>query len=192
MRLSGAEGKEVHEAQIDQERQRRRSFFRPVLVALPELLPCEYLPQSIQVLGFLLIPFTTAVPNLESNSLRGRTCQDAPDFEGGGLIMRRFLTVAAFACIAIFWGTTSSAQGIPQGTYQQTCNNVSVNGDTLIANCQDANGTWRSAQLPASRAAPAISAMTTGICIARTLVMARLSPGEEMVRRDLMFRPAVT
>jgi hypothetical protein len=62
--------------------------------------------------------------------------------------MRRFLTVAAFACIAIFWGTTSSAQGIPQGTYQQTCNNVSVNGDTLIANCQDANGTWRSAQLP--------------------------------------------
>ncbi len=63
--------------------------------------------------------------------------------------MRRFLTVAAFACIAIFWGTTSSAaQGIPQGTYQQTCNNVSVNGDTLIANCQDANGTWRTTQLP--------------------------------------------
>lgn len=62
--------------------------------------------------------------------------------------MRRFLTVAAFTCIAVFWGTTSSAQGIPQGTYQQTCNNVTVNGDTLIANCQDANGTWRPTQLP--------------------------------------------
>jgi len=62
--------------------------------------------------------------------------------------MRRFLTVAAFICIAAFWGTTSSAQGIPQGTYQQTCNNVSVSGDTLIANCQDSNGTWRNTQLP--------------------------------------------
>jgi hypothetical protein len=64
------------------------------------------------------------------------------------MAMRRFLAVAAFACIAAFWGTASSAQGIPQGTYQQTCNNVSVSGDTLIANCQDANGTWRTTQLP--------------------------------------------
>ncbi len=62
--------------------------------------------------------------------------------------MRRFITMAAFACIAAFWGTTSSAQGIPQGTYQQTCNNVSVSGDTLVANCQDANGAWRTSQLP--------------------------------------------
>lgn len=62
--------------------------------------------------------------------------------------MRRFLTMAAFICIAAFWGTTSSAQGIPQGSYQQTCNNVSVSGNTLIANCQDASGNWRSTSLP--------------------------------------------
>ena len=106
--------------------------------------------------------------------------------------MRRFITVAAFACIAAFWGTTSSAQGIPQGTYQQTCNNVSVSGDTLVANCQDANGTWRTTQLPDFQRCTSESAMTTETFVAQTQAMARHRPGGEMVRGDPTFRAAVT
>lgn len=61
--------------------------------------------------------------------------------------MQRSFVLAFVAAVAL-WGTASMAQGIPQGSYQQTCNNVSVNGDTLLASCQDANGTWHSASLP--------------------------------------------
>jgi len=43
---------------------------------------------------------------------------------------------------------TIMAQGIPQGSYQQTCNNVAVNGNVLTANCQDSRGNWINAQLP--------------------------------------------
>lgn len=45
-------------------------------------------------------------------------------------------------------GISSNAQGIPQGSYQQTCNNVAVNGNVLSANCQDSRGNWINAQLP--------------------------------------------
>jgi CVNH domain len=62
--------------------------------------------------------------------------------------MRRLFMFAIIATVAVFWGTPGIAQGIPQGSYQQTCNSVSVNGDTLLATCQDANGTLHSASLP--------------------------------------------
>ncbi len=62
--------------------------------------------------------------------------------------MRRYLLIALFALAVTIWGTEAWAQGIPQGSYQQTCSSVSVNGDTLVANCQDTNGTWHSASLP--------------------------------------------
>jgi hypothetical protein len=61
--------------------------------------------------------------------------------------MRRLFVLLVMGSAAL-WGTATMAQGIPQGSYQQTCNNVSVNGDTLLANCQDASGTWHSASLP--------------------------------------------
>lgn len=62
--------------------------------------------------------------------------------------MRRTLKLALIASVIALWGTACVAQGIPQGSYQQTCNSVSVSGDTLLANCQDASGTSHSASLP--------------------------------------------
>lgn len=62
--------------------------------------------------------------------------------------MQRSILVFVVAFVAALWGTAAMAQGIPQGSYQQTCNNVSVNGDTLVASCQDANGSWHSTSLP--------------------------------------------
>lgn len=60
----------------------------------------------------------------------------------------RHIHVSVLAGFMVLAGTICLAQGIPTGSYQQTCNNVSVNGDTLTANCQDSSGNWRAAQLP--------------------------------------------
>jgi hypothetical protein len=64
--------------------------------------------------------------------------------------MRRIFLFAllAFTLIVLTQGTICMAQGIPQGSYQQTCNNVAVNGSVLSANCQDSRGNWINAQLP--------------------------------------------
>lgn len=62
--------------------------------------------------------------------------------------MQRSIPIFLVAFVAALWGTAAMAQGIPQGSYQQTCNNISVNGDTLVATCQDANGSWHSTSLP--------------------------------------------
>ena len=64
--------------------------------------------------------------------------------------MRRIFlfTVLVLALIVLAPGTICMAQGIPQGSYQQTCNNVAVNGNVLSANCQDSRGNWVNAQLP--------------------------------------------
>jgi hypothetical protein len=63
--------------------------------------------------------------------------------------MSRSILVLFAALMLASWGTTAAGQGIPQGSYQQTCNNISVNGDTLVANCQDTSGNWHSTSLPA-------------------------------------------
>ncbi len=48
-----------------------------------------------------------------------------------------------------FWnpGTTVSAQGLPSGSYQQTCRNIGVNGSRLHATCQDGNGNWQTTEM---------------------------------------------
>jgi CVNH domain len=60
--------------------------------------------------------------------------------------MRR---ISLLAVLSLALAASCLAQGIPQGSYQQTCNNVAVNGAVLVANCQDNRGHWRNAQLPA-------------------------------------------
>src|SRR5689334_11782848 len=45
------------------------------------------------------------------------------------------------------WTWPCGAQSVPPGSYQQTCTDISVNGSTLTARCQDASGGWRSTQL---------------------------------------------
>jgi len=63
--------------------------------------------------------------------------------------MRRIFMYALLAlALTVLTQGTIMAQGIPQGSYQQTCNNVAVNGNVLTANCQDSRGNWINAQLP--------------------------------------------
>jgi hypothetical protein len=63
--------------------------------------------------------------------------------------MRRiFMYGLLAAALTVLTQGTIMAQGIPQGSYQQTCNNVAVNGNVLTANCQDSRGNWINAQLP--------------------------------------------
>ena len=44
--------------------------------------------------------------------------------------------VLGFTC----WSLPVQAQGVPQGTYLQSCENVRVRGDTLVATCRTGNG----------------------------------------------------
>lgn len=62
--------------------------------------------------------------------------------------MRSLVLVTFCACMILACAGAAHAQALPQGSYVQTCNNVAVNGDTLVGTCQDSNGNWVSAQLP--------------------------------------------
>ena len=65
----------------------------------------------------------------------------------------RFLSGLGVAALALILGGTAKpaaaqwGQQVPPGSYQQTCRNVGVRGDTLYADCQDANRNWQRTQL---------------------------------------------
>ena len=64
--------------------------------------------------------------------------------------MRNLLRFCVVALVTMaFWnpGTTLSAQGLPSGSYQQTCRNIGVDGSRLHATCQDGNGNWQTTEL---------------------------------------------
>src|SRR5258708_5149922 len=64
--------------------------------------------------------------------------------------MRNLLKLGVMALITMaFWnpGTTLSAQGLPSGSYRQTCRNIGIDGSRLYANCRDGNGNWQSTEL---------------------------------------------
>jgi hypothetical protein len=63
--------------------------------------------------------------------------------------MRDLLKLSVVALITMaFWNPgTAAAQGLPGGSYQQTCRNISVNGSRLYATCQDGNGSWQTTEL---------------------------------------------
>lgn len=63
--------------------------------------------------------------------------------------MRRLLTYALLTLsMTLIAAVNAGAQGLPQGSYQQSCNNVSVNGASLYAECQDSSGNWKNTSLP--------------------------------------------
>jgi hypothetical protein len=55
--------------------------------------------------------------------------------------------LAAFSLAGFAW--SAQAQGVPQGTYLQSCGNVGMQGDTLVAMCRTADGRERRASLSA-------------------------------------------
>ena len=65
----------------------------------------------------------------------------------------RFLTGMGVAALAVILGGTAKpaaaqwGQQAPPGSYQQTCRNVGVSGNTLYADCMDANRNWQRTQL---------------------------------------------
>jgi hypothetical protein len=64
--------------------------------------------------------------------------------------MRRAITsvVSALMLVLLTQGNTCLAQGgLPYGTYRQTCQNVSVNGNTLSARCQKVDGGSRNTSI---------------------------------------------
>ena len=61
--------------------------------------------------------------------------------------MRYMMSFIVALLALVFAGTSSSAQQVPGGSYQQTCRNIGVRGNTLYAECQDTDRHWRSTQL---------------------------------------------
>ena len=61
----------------------------------------------------------------------------------------RLITGLGVATLALVFGGTAkpAAAQAPSGSYQQTCRNIGVRGDTLYAECMDANRNWQSSQL---------------------------------------------
>ena len=65
----------------------------------------------------------------------------------------RFLNVIGVAALAMILGGTAKpaaaqwGQRVPSGSYQQTCRNIGVRGDTLYAVCMDVNRNWQRTQL---------------------------------------------
>ncbi len=53
------------------------------------------------------------------------------------MILFRFVLAAALVIAGL---APASAQFVPSGSYQQSCRNIRVNGNQLIANCTSPNG----------------------------------------------------
>ena len=62
------------------------------------------------------------------------------------------IVFGALAALTLLGGAWSAqAQGVPQGSYLQSCGNVAIEGDTLVANCRAADGRERRTALNAVR-----------------------------------------
>ena len=48
----------------------------------------------------------------------------------------------AGALLVLTMATPARAQGVPEGSYLETCRNVEMHGDTLVADCQRRDGRW--------------------------------------------------
>ena len=57
-------------------------------------------------------------------------------------------TLTALLLAGIACATAAQAQGVPRGSYLQSCGDVGMAGDTLFAVCRRADGRDRRAELP--------------------------------------------
>lgn len=60
----------------------------------------------------------------------------------------RVTFIAAAAAFAMAISAAGTAQAAPSGSYEQTCTNIGMNGDTLTATCKTFSGSMNSTSLP--------------------------------------------
>jgi N-methylhydantoinase B/oxoprolinase/acetone carboxylase alpha subunit len=53
-----------------------------------------------------------------------------------------YAAIAAAAMLLSFAASPAQAQGMPGGSYLQSCTNVRMHGDRLVAECRRADGGW--------------------------------------------------
>ena len=63
--------------------------------------------------------------------------------------MKKIKTIAVISIVTMLSqiGLTLVAQAIPDGTYTQTCRNISEDGNTLYATCKNVEQRWRRTSL---------------------------------------------
>ena len=59
--------------------------------------------------------------------------------------------LAALLFAATFWSPAAHAQGMPQGSYLQSCSNAAMEGDALVATCRRVDGREQRSMLAAVR-----------------------------------------
>jgi len=52
----------------------------------------------------------------------------------------RFGALAVLLLAGIAWTAPAQAQGMPQGSYLQSCRDIGIQGDTLVAVCRTVDG----------------------------------------------------
>ncbi len=59
-----------------------------------------------------------------------------------------FGALAALLLAGLAWSAPTRAQGVPGGSYLQSCAEIGVQGDTLFAVCRTVDGRGRRSELP--------------------------------------------
>src|SRR5258708_20643650 len=67
-----------------------------------------------------------------------------------------YAAIAAAAMLLSFAASPAQAQGMPGGSYLQSCTNVRMHGDRLVAECRRADGGWERTALNVSGCAGGI------------------------------------
>jgi hypothetical protein len=61
--------------------------------------------------------------------------------------MKRYLILSGALALFIAMCAPGASAQVPGGSYQQTCRNIGMNGNTLYASCKDRDGHWHDTQL---------------------------------------------
>lgn len=63
-------------------------------------------------------------------------------------LINRILGALAVAGVMLVGGLSAQAQGVPSGSYTETCSNIQMDGRTLQANCKRFDGSMNKTELP--------------------------------------------